>query len=92
MTPPLAWSSPPAGSACEPHGDPLAHPMPCRRHPRDAFAMVTPSHPVLVQTTRRELQALLAKEQDPHRRQRALVRASLVACPGRGRTPRPLAY
>ena len=54
--------------------------------------MVTRSHPVLVQTTRRELQALLAKEQDPHRRQRALVRASLVAYPGRGRTPRPLAY
>ncbi|HWT23347.1 MAG TPA: hypothetical protein VN213_07555 [Solirubrobacteraceae bacterium] len=29
------------------------------------------------------LRALLATERDPHRRQRELVRASLVACPGR---------
>jgi hypothetical protein len=29
------------------------------------------------------LQTLLATERDPHRRQRELVRASLVSCPGK---------
>jgi len=54
--------------------------------------MVTRSHPVLVSTPRSELRALLATERDPHLRQRALVRASLVACPGKRPSPRPLAY
>jgi hypothetical protein len=36
------------------------------------------------------LRALLATERDPHRRQRELVRASLVSCPaGSGRRGRP---
>lgn len=54
--------------------------------------MVTLTHPVLVATPRRDLRELLATERDAHRRQRELVRASLVACPGKQRTPRPLTY
>jgi len=34
------------------------------------------------------LRAMLVTEQDPHRRQRELVRASLVSCPGAPRRPR----
>jgi hypothetical protein len=37
------------------------------------------------------LRTLLATERDPHRRQRELVRASLVACPGKSRARGPLA-
>ena len=36
-------------------------------------------------TTTAALRARLADAQDAHRRQRELVRASLVACPGAGR-------
>ena len=34
------------------------------------------------------LRTLLATESDPHRRQRELVRASLVSCPGKPASPR----
>jgi hypothetical protein len=34
------------------------------------------------------LRTLLATERDPHRRQRELVRASLVSCPGKPVAPR----
>jgi hypothetical protein len=34
------------------------------------------------------LRTLLATERDPHRRQRELVRASLVSCPGKPVVPR----
>ena len=54
--------------------------------------MVKSAHPVLVATPRTDLHEILATQQDLHRRQRALVRASLVACPGKRRSPRPLTY
>jgi hypothetical protein len=54
--------------------------------------MVTRTPPVLVATPRSDLRALLATERDWHRRQRELVRASLVACPAKRRTPRALTY
>jgi len=66
--------------------------MPAPAPARDAFAMVKSAHPVLVATPRTDLHEILATEQDLHRRQRALVRASLVACPGKRRSPRPLTY
>jgi hypothetical protein len=54
--------------------------------------MATRPQPILTNAPRGALQTLLSQERDPHLRQRALVRASLVACPARGRAPRPLAY
>jgi hypothetical protein len=37
------------------------------------------------------LRKLLATERDPHRRQRELVRASLMSCPGKPASSRPSA-
>ena len=46
------------------------------------MAASLPTSPVL--TSSAALRVLLATEHDPHRRQRELVRASLVSCPGKG--------
>jgi hypothetical protein len=54
--------------------------------------MATRALPIVSTVPAAALRTLLAQERDPHRRQRELVRASLVACPGKTRTPRPLTY
>jgi hypothetical protein len=52
--------------------------------------MAAQSHPVLRPVSASGIRDLLAGERDPHRRQRELVRASLVTCP---RTPSaPMRY
>jgi hypothetical protein len=50
----------------------MLHPMPA-----------TATNPLLTSMSRSTLHRVLTEERDPHRRQRALVRASLVACPGK---------
>jgi hypothetical protein len=47
-----------------------------------------PATPPLTTVSRSALRTLLAGERDPHLRQRELVRASLVACPGKPRSTR----
>ena len=48
--------------------------------------------PVLTAVPAPALRRVLAEERDPHRRQRELVRASLIACPGKARPRRPLMH
>ena len=66
--------------------------MPAVRRPRDPSLMETKSLPFLKAMPAGAMRTLLTQERDPHRRQRELVRASLLACPGKGRSPRHLAY
>ena len=47
-----------------------------------------PATPPLTTVSRSALRTMLAGERDPHLRQRELVRASLVACPGKARPRR----
>ena len=51
--------------------------------------MSHPANPPLSAVSTTDLRVLLADERDPHRRQRELVRASLVACPTRTRVAKP---
>jgi hypothetical protein len=57
-----------------------------RVHP---VAMPAPSNPPLTPVSASGIRELLAAERDLHRRQRELVRASLVACPARRPAPAP---
>ena len=59
-----------------PH-DSLVYPLGRATASRDPSAMPAPSAPL----SHTALRTLLATERDPHRRQRELVRASLLSCP-----------
>jgi hypothetical protein len=75
-------SRPPAQDGGQPHPKSEDGSPEDVREKREATPMVTASTPLNC-LSRSALRSLLADERDAHRRQRELVRASLVACPGR---------
>jgi hypothetical protein len=78
--------------AGQPHQQSQADSITGTRSERDSSVMATRALPIVSTVSAASLRTILAQERDPHRRQRALVRASLVAFPGKPRAPRPLTY
>ena len=69
-------------SSCQPHFEPRVCPLSGAPAKREAAVMAASLSFPTTSLSGSALRSMLSTERDPHRRQRELVRASLVICPG----------